>query len=195
MKKLSLVFVLLAGLMLLNTACGGNKQRENEQSNSLAIETISVDSLLANADSFVDKEVALSGLCTHICSHGAKKIFLMGSDDTKTIRVEAKEELGAFKQECVNSNVLVRGELKEERIDEAYLSDWEKKIAEETEEEHGEGDGAGCATEKKARNEGESDSSQERIKDFRERIAERKASEGKEYLSFYYIECSSYEIQ
>lgn len=195
MKKLSMLFVLLAGLMLLTAACGGNTQSERQEDNNLAIDTLSVDSLLANADSFVDQEITLSGLCTHICSHGAKKIFLMGSDDTKTIRVEAKEELGAFKQESVNSIVLVRGELKEERIDEEYLSDWEKKIAEETEEEHGEGDGAGCATEKKARNEGESDSSTERIKDFRERIAERKASEGKEYLSFYYIECSSYEIQ
>ena len=33
-----------------------------------------------------------------------------------------------------------------------------------------------------------------RIADFRAKIAERKAATGKDYLSFYYMEASSYEI-
>ena len=36
---------------------------------------------------------------------------------------------------------------------------------------------------------------EERIADFRTRIAARKAAEGKEYLSFYYVTATSYEIQ
>ena len=53
---------------------------------------------------------------------------------------------------------------------------------------------AGCDAEKAARQE-TGNSVQERIADFRARIAARKAAEGKEYLSFYYVTASSYEIQ
>ena len=49
-------------------------------------------------------------------------------------------------------------------------------------------------SEKKAR--GETASSPEaRIADFRAKIADRKAETGKEYLSFYFMEANSYEVE
>ena len=51
----------------------------------------------------------------------------------------------------------------------------------------------GVIRKKKAR--GETASTPEaRIADFRAKIAERKAATGIDYLSFYYMEASSYEI-
>ena len=94
--------------------------------------------MLASADSLANTEITLEGVCTHTCKHGATKIFLMGSDDTKTIRVDAGS-LGSFDQKCVNSIVRVKGILKEERIDEAYLQRWEASAAANTEEHHGDG--------------------------------------------------------
>lgn len=61
-----------------------------------------IDSLLANAGEFAGQEVTIEGVCTHICKHGGRKIFLMGSDDTQTIRVEGGS-VGKFDQKCVNS--------------------------------------------------------------------------------------------
>ena len=55
----------------------------------------------------------------------------MGSDDTKTIRVEACK-LGSFDSKCVNSIVEVKGTLVEDRIDEAYLQNWEKQLSAQT---------------------------------------------------------------
>ena len=79
-----------------------------------------------------------------------------------------------------------------ERVDEAYLQNWEAKLKAQTEKSHGE-TAAGCDSEKKAR--GETASTPEaRIADFRAKIAERKAATGIDYLSFYYMEASSYEI-
>lgn len=52
-------------------------------------EALQIDDLLAGADSLAGKEVWIEGVCTHACKHGARKIFLMGSDDTQTIRVES----------------------------------------------------------------------------------------------------------
>ncbi|MEG1586467.1 MAG: hypothetical protein RR346_06295 [Bacteroidales bacterium] len=151
-----------------------------------------VDAVLTHAAQLQGKQVEIEGVCTHICKHGGRKIFLMGSDDTRTIRVEAGE-VRQFDQKCVNSIVRVKGILHEERIDEAYLQQWETSLAQQTEKKHGESE-AGCSTEKKARGE-TANSSKDRIRQFRQRIAEQKEKNGKDYLSFYHITASGYTIQ
>lgn len=181
---------------LLLAACGGRtaKQTANEgrEPAVAAAEVLEVDALLASADDLSGRTVTVEGVCTHTCKHGARKIFLMGSDDTKTLRVESGE-LGHFDPQCVNRVVRVRGTLCEERVDEAYLARWEAAAAAGTDERHGQTE-AGCDTEKNARGE-TSATVAGRIADFRRRIAERKAACGKEYLSFYYVEARSYEME
>ena len=49
-------------------------------------------------------------------------------------------------------------------------------------------------SEKKARGE-TANSPEARIADFRAKIADRKAETGKEYLSFYFMEADSYEVE
>lgn len=153
-----------------------------------------VDDVLKDAETLNGKEVEIEGICTHICKHGGKKIFLMGSDDTKTIRIEAGREFGNFKPETVNNVVRVKGKLVEDRIDEAYLTQWEEKIKAQTEEKHGTTE-AGCSSEQKARGETPANSAGDRIDNFRKRIAERSEKEGKNYLSFYHIDAIQYNIQ
>lgn len=192
-NKLILAAALLSAT-LFATSCGNKQQKKAAEtaSEQTADTALSIDSLLADAENLADKEVTIEGVCTHTCKHGAKKIFLMGSDDTKTIRVEAGE-LGSFDPKCVNSIVRVTGTLKEQRIDEAYLQNWEAQLKAQSAEKHGTGE-AGCDTEKKAR--GETASTPEaRIADFRAKIADRKEKTGKEYLSFYFVEATSYEVE
>ena len=151
-KKLTIAIAIMA-MTFIGTSCGNKQQKSaseatTEQSASSALE---IDSLLANAESLAGQEVTIEGVCTHTCKHGAKKIFLMGSDDTQVIRVEAGT-LGAFDPKCVNSIVRVTGTLKEQRIDEAYLQNWEAQLKAQAAEKHGTGE-AGCDSEKKARGE------------------------------------------
>lgn len=186
----------LLSLMLTWTSCGNNTKQSAETSQQkVCADTQSqandVDAVLAQADLNVGKEITVEGVCTHICKHGGRKIFLMGSDDTKTIRVEGGK-MGKFDAACVNNMVRVKGVLCEQRIDEAYLQQWESQVANQTAEQHGDSE-AGCDTEKKARNE-KGNSPEERIADFRARIAQREAESGKAYLSFYYVEALEYEI-
>ena len=190
MKKLNLLLIALVSVIAF-ASCNSNKKTETETETTQTI--VTVDELLANAEQEIDNIVLLEGVCTHICSHGGKKLFLMGDDDSKTIRVEANDDIGAFKPESVNSIVQVKGTLKEERIDEAYLTQWEARLAEGVVDEHGE-DGEGCETELKAQGQEDLDSETARIKDFREKIAARNETEGKNYLSFYYIEAVEYTI-
>ena len=140
-----------------------------------------VDNLLADAEKLTGGKVTVEGVCTHICRHGGRKIFLMGTDDTQVIRIEAGEKIGSFKPECVNNVVRVTGTLVEDRI--------KDQIA----RQHGEGE-AGCSAEHQARGESVASSTEKRIADFRARIADRKAKEGKEYLSFYHVDGGSYEV-
>ena len=190
--KTKLMILLAAATMFV--ACGGNnskKAADNAAEATEATTSMEIDAVLTEAEALTDQQIALEGVCTHICSHGGTKIFMMGSDDTKTIRIEACK-LGSFDQKCVNSIVKVNGILREERVDEAYLQRWEAAVAAQTAEQHGEVE-AGCDSEKAARGE-TGNTVAERIADFRTKIAARKASVGKEYLSFYYVEALSYEI-
>ena len=187
--KLKNLFILAISAIVL-ASCGS---KTNEGKNEVVEEvssSLSVDDLLLNADSLANQEILFEGICTHTCKHGATKIFLMGSDDTKTIRVEAAS-LGSFDQKCINSIVRVKGLLREERVDEAYLQRWEAVSAVQA-EQHGETE-AGCDTEKAARGE-TGNSVTERIADFRAKIAARKEANGKDYLSFYFVEALAYEI-
>lgn len=189
MKKLN-AFLLVAISAMMLIGCTSNKKTTGSDSEQAAL---LVDYILATAEQETDKIVVVEGICTHVCSHGAKKLFLMGDDDSKTIRVESSDALGSFKAECINNLVRVKGKLKEERIDEAYLVKWESELAEGTAEQHGE-DGEGCETEQKAQGQENVSNEAGRIKDFRIKIAERNKAEGKNYLSFYYIEAEEYSI-
>lgn len=188
---LSLIFFAFTSISI---SCGSSNKKatENVSQTEVKSSAMEIDSLLANADSLTNKEITFQGVCTHTCKHGATKMFMMGSDDTKTIRVEAAS-LGSFDTKCINSLVTVTGILREERIDEAYLAKWETRVAEANEKTHGE-TVAGCDSEKKARGE-KGNSIKERIADFRRQISEREAACGKAYLSFYYVEALSYKIQ
>lgn len=190
MKTKWMVAVMMFAACILSSCGGGKKQAQNVEE---TVAAMSIDEVMAKAGELVDQTVTIEGVCTHTCSHGAKKMFLVGSDDSKTLRIEAGE-LGAFDTKVVNNIVTVKGVIKEERIDEAYLQDWETRLKNDTEEKHGneEGEG-GCDTEKNARGE-TVDTPEGRIADFRAKIAAEKEATGKEYLSFYHVVAESYEI-
>ena len=186
----------LAAAVFFLAGCGGNPNKKNAsetQTSETQSSVMEVDNLLADAEKLTGGKVTVEGVCTHICRHGGRKIFLMGTDDTQVIRIEAGEKIGSFKPECVNNVVRATGRLVEDRIDEAYLAEWERSIADAAAQQHGTDEG-GCTTEKQARGESQTASTAQRIADFRARIADRKAREGKEYLSFYHIEGDTYEI-
>ena len=184
MKKILIIAAVAAACLCIISCNNHTEQNKTAQTNAETTTTdiMEEDPLLADADSLVGREVTFQGVCTHTCKHGARKIFIMGSDDTQVIRVEAGE-LGAFSQDCVNNIVTVTGKLMEQRIDEMYLQNWEAQAQAQTAEHHGETE-AGCDSEKNARGE-TGNSVAARIDDFRRRIAEEKAQSGKNYLSFY----------
>lgn len=188
MKKLFSAFI-VAVMAVAMTACG-SKQKNNAAQEEATV--MNVDQLLADAPALVDSTVTFEGVCSHTCKHGATKMFLIGTDDSKTIRVEACD-LGSFDAKVIHQPVTVTGILREQRIDEEYLAQWEEQVKAQTAKAHGEGNEAGCDTERAARGM-ESSTAEGQIAEYRARIAERDSLEGKPYVSFYYVDAKSYKI-
>lgn len=182
-----IMFVLLCAF----ASCQSNGTTQQQATETIEVTALEVDSVLQNAENLMGKEIEIEGVCTHICRHGGRKIFLMGSNNNRIIRIEGGQ-VGKFAPDCVNNIVKVKGFLVEERIDEAYLQKWETSLADQTAEKHG-ADGQGCSSEKKARGES-GNTPQARIEQFRKRIAEQQEKTGKDYLSFYHVEAVSYSI-
>ena len=189
------------------TSCGSKTQQPQQTEVSAAID---VDSLLTAAESLIDQQVTVEGVCTHTCKHGATKIFLQGSDNTQVLRCEAAA-LGSFSKECIQNVVRVTGYVRETRMDEAYLQNWkrqyEEAMAQQSSSAAANGDleaaeeeqervstATGCATESAARRE-QGNTIDEKIAAYRAEIALRDSLEGKKYLSFFHIEATSYEVE
>jgi len=130
MKK---ILGILAVALVTFTAC--QKQAQVAQT------VYSIDEVYAQADSLAGDTICFQGICAHLCKHGGRKAFLMGSDESRILRVEGASA-GNFAPECVNNIVRVRGVLHAIEV-----------VPEEGESADGLKHGAddnGCETEKKA---------------------------------------------
>jgi len=185
MKK---IFNLLAisVMALLAAACGGNKQQaETAESQS---DALTVDRVLASPQQYVDETVTIEGLCSHLCAHGGVKAFIQGNADNMQLRCEAFPGMDApFPGETVHKALRVTGILREQRIDESYLRSLENSAIDGSHE-------TGCDTERAAHGQQDLKTLNDRIADYRARIAESVKNGGKDYLSFYYLDATGYEI-
>lgn len=101
-----------------------------------------IDQLYEQAESLVGDTITFQGMCTHLCAHGGRKAFLMGSDESRILRVEGGE-MGNFDAACISNVVRVKGVLN------VVEYQPEPVIVDDPAEQHGE-NGQGCETEQKA---------------------------------------------
>lgn len=111
MKKI----VLLSFIAALLFSCGQAPKNQEAKQETPQIEAtvLSIDDVLAQAPDLADKEVVVKGTVMHVCQEGGQRCFLMGSGEEVTIRIEAGEKIGAFKQEQMGSELQIVGILKE----------------------------------------------------------------------------------
>lgn len=205
MKKIFKSLLFIAAVISL-TACGNKSQNKAEEAGAADAEVVAVDSLLANADQFVGQTVTIEGVCSHLCAHGGKKAFILGSDQNTMIRCDGTEEMGwAFPAESTHRVLRITGVVKEQRIGEEEVAAMERQHAEaaarvaaeqspEAAAEFEQKAAGGCETERKAAGQENIETFAAQMADYRARIADRNAKEGKPYLSFYAIDAKSFEI-
>lgn len=200
MKKTIYLFAAMA-LTLIATACGGSKSSQNTEADNNS-SALTVDELLTDPAGYVDRTVTFEGICSHLCKHGGRKAFVMGNADNMLLRCEAFPGMDEpFSADAIHHPIRVTGTFREERIDESYLQELERTEQERAYNINQNGGDvnpgeqeSGCDTERAARGQQDLNTLNERIADYRARIAERDSLEGKPYLSFYYLEATGYEI-
>lgn len=176
-KVFGILFVLAAF-----AACT-NQGQKSEETKEKEIAAVTVDEVNANIQSYVDKEIVIKGTVNHVCSHGGKRMFIMGTDPDVAIKITPNDEIGVFEKELEGSHVKVTGIMKELRIDEAYVANLEKEEA-ESEALHDHSGGTHEETTEEA------EQKQHQIDAMREQIA---ASENG-YYSQFWIEASKFEV-
>ncbi|WP_297063023.1 hypothetical protein [uncultured Duncaniella sp.] len=205
MKKTS-IFSILAVFCMIMISCGGSSKSDAGAS---ADNAVSVDEVFANADNMLGDTIVVEGVCSHLCAHGGKKAFIAGAADSIMLRCEAFPLMGEpFPKSVVRRQLQVKGILCEERVDEDAIQEMIRRneeaqaaaaakaaengdIAADSTETKTE---SGCATERTAKGQRNIVTFEDRINDFRAKIAARQEKEGKPYLSYYYLEAISYDV-
>lgn len=103
---------------------------------------LQVSDLFSDPDPYVGQAIELHGVMTGVCKHGGKKAFFknLNPEGSPTLRVQVVEG-SPFDRVYVGNDLLVKGVVRELRIDEAYLADWEARTLESL-KQHEEEEGA-----------------------------------------------------
>lgn len=167
----------LIPVLLILVSCMTQEQKSNENANEKMIRAIEVNDFLEIAVDSLNKEIVVRGIVKHVCKHSGKRCFIMDTTGKKTIRIEANGQIRTFDKELEGMNIKVLGIVKEKRLKEEFLTNWEKKVKEKYKDiEEG---GEHCSAE------------MENIEQMRNWMKKHK----KNYYSIYFIDGKRYEIE
>ena len=156
-------------VVVLFIACNPGKTKENTQEEA---PVIALADFKAKAGDWVGKEVIVEGIVDHVCKHGGKKLFLV--DDNGDLHVNGEKR---FDDALMGNQIVVKGIVKEFRVDEAYCLQQEQDFI----QKHKEGvDPDSVYTQK-----------MEGITFYRDSMK----TTGKDHLSFYSIDYISHEVK
>ena len=108
------ILLWVAGAMLM-TACSqsGNKGDGSLQaSDKQEVITATVEELLAQPAEYENKQIAVSGMVTHVCRHGGQKCFVLGQDGETQIRIVPGGDIDEFKIDMEGSTISFTGTFK-----------------------------------------------------------------------------------
>ena len=144
--------------------------------------SISVDELAQVIEQMQDGDtLSVRGFCVDVCNSGASHITLAGEDTTQMIAAVASKDLGSFDETIKYQYVTVNSVLKEQRVDKAFLDNWEYRLDESLKGPNGNPEAVAQL--------------KIQIAALRDSIDARAARCGKEYWSNYTLKVISYEAE
>ncbi|MCM1520250.1 MAG: hypothetical protein NC098_05640 [Lachnoclostridium sp.] len=198
MKTIKTLLLSISVAALILTGCA---QRVSQGNIPTDAEVIEMSEILSNSSSLVDSIVSFKGVIKHICSSTSNTAFAFDPDnDSLMVRCIASSAIyGLFPDDVMDKNVIIKGMLREERMDESWLKDIEYQYKIHS-EKYGVTDPSDslvqlgirrCRYERRYRGQDSIQDFDEYLADFRQRIENAKEATGKNYLSFYYLEVIS----
>lgn len=99
-------------IALMAVGCNQTSKENSATSESTEVEQIvsaSIEELLATPADYDGKEVAVSGMVTHVCRHGGQKCFILAEDGETQMRIVPGGGIDEFKVELEGSTVAFKG--------------------------------------------------------------------------------------
>jgi len=147
--------------------------------------TIAVLTFEKDAPKYVDTAmILLEGTVLHTCREGGKRMFLVDGTDSIRVEVTTGPDITKFDEKLVGSRVRVYGKVRELRIDEKYLAEWENEVKNPKGSEP-----AGVHTGARGHQDQGVREKLDQINGYRDQIKQS----GKDHLSFYSVEAISFE--
>lgn len=144
--------------------------------------SISVDELAQMVEDMQDGDtLSVRGFCVDVCNSGSSHITLAGEDTTQMIAAVASKDLGSFDETIKYQYVTVNSVLMEQRVDRAFLDNWEYRLDESLKGPNGNPEAVAQL--------------KIQIAALRDSIDARAARCGKEYWSNYTLKVISYEAE
>ena len=163
------------------TGCANNP---NNPGKDEVVET-TISELLQDPDSYVNKQVKISGMVTHVCRHGGQKMFLTSGSDDEQVRITTGGDVDEFGISLEGTSIEITGLFRELRIDEAYIASLEKETEANHAGEHAEEGEADCSQENdEHQHEDENSGTSGQIARLRKQVEDS----GKDYISDFWVE-------
>ncbi len=107
-----IVWVLFAILLGSCSQSGKKEGTTAEASQAEQVVKATIQELLAQPADYDGKEVAVSGMVTHVCKHGGQKCFVLADDGETQIRIVPSGDIDEFKIDLEGSTVAFKGTFK-----------------------------------------------------------------------------------
>jgi len=107
MKKVFFILITISTLVACKNS--GQTQQTSDTISQDSVAILSVDEFLSNQVIYVNREVVVTGMVAHICKHGGQKLFLLGTDPEKFLRVNTGTGIAEFPVSLEGSNIEVSG--------------------------------------------------------------------------------------
>ena len=105
----SILWIFIA---LLAVSCNQTAKKEGVNPEVVKTEKIvsaTIVEILATPADYIDQEVAITGMVTHVCKHGGQKCFIVGDDGETQMRIIPGGEIDEFKVELEGSTIAIKG--------------------------------------------------------------------------------------
>ncbi|MBN2175999.1 MAG: hypothetical protein JW731_17850 [Bacteroidales bacterium] len=173
------LFMLVAIAAIFISCGGGAGTNESAQNDTISMEAtqteipvIALGEFEKIAGNYVDQEIMVEGIVDHVCKHGGKRLLLVA--DSGDVHVDSDSR---FEESLTGSKVMLKGKVKEFRVDEAYCL----KMEEDNIKSHSEGQTDDEMYEHKMAE----------IKTYRDSMS----TAGVDHLSFYSIDYITLEVK
>lgn len=188
-------FFKLFTIIILSTllSCNNNQKKttENNQNKAKTVEIaqLNIPDFMEFGDKYVGKKISIEGLVEHVCKHTGKRMFIIGNTPEQRVQITAGKNIGTFDVALEGNKVKVQGIVKEKIVDEAYLLKWEQEIKSGNNSENFKIHYGKAGHDEESADE-EVKENLQKINALRKQLKEKAV----DHLSFYSIECESFEI-